>query len=132
MLTGSCCCGEIRFRLSTPPEMMATCHCSRCRKVGASTFVFVKRDAFTLVAGADRMAVFEPESGYQYRRCFCSRCGSALGEIAGTSESFPIPANCFDDPLDIEVRCHEFVAEKPSWQPICDGAKQFERHPSKG
>lgn len=132
MLNGSCCCGVVRFEVSNAPEMMATCHCTRCRKVGASTFVFVKRDAFALLSGGDSIAVYEPEEGYQYSRCFCARCGSALGEMTGSGDSFPIPANCFDDPLGIEVRFHEFVAEKPAWLPICDGARQFEHHPSKG
>ena len=56
MLTGSCCCGAIQFTLSSPPTMMGTCHCTRCRKVGASTLVFVQREAFTLVAGEVALA----------------------------------------------------------------------------
>nr|WP_247711845.1 GFA family protein [Qipengyuania qiaonensis] len=108
---------------------MATCHCTRCRKVGAATFVFVVRENFRLVAGEDAIAIYMPEDGYRYTRSFCSKCGSALGEIGGNGESFPIPANCFDDPLDLSVRFHEFVAEKPDWLPICDQAKQFDRHP---
>lgn len=129
MLNGSCCCGAVRFSLSAPPSMMATCHCTRCRKVGASTFVFVRREDFVLRGGGDMIAVYEPEEGYRYRRSFCSRCGTALGEIGGEGESFPIPANCFDDPLELTVRFHEFVSEKPDWSPICDAAKQFNGHP---
>ena len=129
MLEGSCCCGNVRFTLSRQPSMMATCHCSRCRKVGAATFVFAQRDSFALVSGADSIATYEPEAGYRYARSFCSRCGSALGEMVGEEENFPIPANLFDTPLELGVRFHEFVAEKPDWLPICDDAKQFERHP---
>ena len=112
--------------------MMATCHCSRCRKVGAATFVFVERDDFTLDSGEADIAFYRPEEGYSFTRSFCARCGTALGELGGESDSFPIPANCFDDPLDMSVRFHEFVAEKPDWLPICDSAKQFDRHPTKG
>lgn len=43
---GSCCCGAVAFELAKPPTMMATCHCARCRKLGASTFVSVRREAF--------------------------------------------------------------------------------------
>ena len=132
MLDGSCCCGAVRFTLTEPPTMMATCHCTRCRKVGAATFVFAKREAFDLIVGADAIATYAPEEGYQYTRNFCSHCGSALGEMTGEEDSFPISANLFDTPLDLSVRFHEFVAEKPGWLPICDDAKQFERHPRTG
>ena len=131
MLKGSCCCGSVRFLVAKAPEMMATCHCSRCRKVGASTFVFVERHSFDLSQGAGDIAVYEPEDGYRYHRSFCSRCGTALGEIGGSEDSFPIPANCFDDPLGLSVRFHEFVGEKPEWLQICDDAKQFTGHPVK-
>ncbi|MXO73802.1 GFA family protein [Altererythrobacter aerius] len=131
MLAGSCCCGTVRFEVSQSPTMMGTCHCTRCRKVGASTFVFVDRAAFELVAGQPALATYQPEDGYKYARDFCSRCGTALGEISGDGDSFPIPANCFDDPLDLAVKFHEFVAEKPGWLPICDDARQFAGHPHK-
>ena len=109
--------------------MMASCHCTRCRKVGASTFVFVKRGGFELRAGKERIGTYEPEAGFRYRRSFCSTCGTALGEILSEGDSFPIPADCFDDPLDLQIRFHEFMAEKPAWSRICDEAKQFAHHP---
>jgi hypothetical protein len=36
-----------------------TCHCKRCRKAGAGTFVVVKRSAFRLAAGADSIATWK-------------------------------------------------------------------------
>ncbi|WP_245597876.1 GFA family protein [Ottowia thiooxydans] len=129
MLRGSCCCGEVKFTVSMPPSMMGTCHCSRCRKIGASTFVFVKRESFTLVSGAELIATFKPQAPYKYSRCFCSQCGSALGEVTSLSESFPVAANCFDDELPLSNQFHEFVQEKPTWYDICDSAIQFPGHP---
>ena len=129
MLRGSCCCGEVKFTVSDSPTMMGTCHCTRCRKIGASTFVFVKREWFTLVSGEDSIITHKPAAPYTYKRCFCSSCGTSLGEITSSGDSFPIPANCFDDELAITNRFHEFVKEKPSWYKICDDAKQFEGHP---
>jgi hypothetical protein len=129
MLRGSCCCGAVVFVLSEPPTMMGTCHCTRCRKVGASTLVFVNRTSFSLLAGACSIATYKPRPPYKYERCFCSHCGTSLGEITSSSESFPIAANCFDDELAIANRFHEFIKEKPSWYDICDEAKQFSEHP---
>lgn len=130
MLRGSCCCGAIKFTLSGAPTMMGTCHCSRCRKVGASTLVFVKRDTFNLIAGADAIVTYKPEAPYQYERCFCAHCGTSLGEITSDSASFPVAAHCFDDELGIANRLHTFVQDKPAWYSICDEAQQFPAHPS--
>ena len=129
MLRGSCCCGTVKFMLSSPPTMMGTCHCTRCRKSGASTFVFAKRDSFQLVSGAESITTHKPEAPYKYNRCFCSVCGTSLGEITSVSESFPIAANCFDDGLELTNQFHEFVKEKPTWYGICDDANQFMEHP---
>lgn len=129
MIGGSCCCGAVRFELSAPPLMMGTCHCSRCRKVGASVFVFVRRETFRWTSGQDAVARLEPEPPFKHARCFCSRCGAALGEPDSSAESFPIAANCLDDDPGVRYRFHEFVEAKPDWYEICDGAKQFAAHP---
>lgn len=130
MIQGSCCCGTVRFVLTEKPSMMGTCHCSRCRKVGASTLVFVKAEAFRITSGREKIATFKAEPPYQYDRCFCSVCGTALGEVLSENKSFPVSANCFDEEVGLQNQFHEFVSEKPSWLEIGDTAKQFEQHPS--
>jgi hypothetical protein len=108
--------------------MMGTCHCSICRKVGAGTIVFVNKDSFRWVQGREFISRYE--SGI-YTRCFCQKCGTALGEIESQEHSFPIAANCFDDDPIVRNRFHEFVSGKPAWYKICDDAKQFPEHPVK-
>lgn len=131
MINGSCCCGGIRFTLSAPPTMMGICHCSRCRKVGASAFVFVEATSFHWVAGQDLVQRQELQAPYKYPRSFCRLCGSALGEIDSDDAAFPVAANLLDDDPGVRPKFHEFVDEKPDWYEICDGAKQFARHPVK-
>lgn len=129
MIGGSCCCGAVAFALSVAPKMMGTCHCTRCRKVGASTMVFVGKEDLKWIKGRDHIQVYEPTSPYKYARCFCRICGTALGEILSEADSFPIAANALDGAFGLENEFHEFVAEKPSWSKICDDAKQFDGHP---
>lgn len=131
MIRGSCCCGAIRFELSAPPTMMATCHCSRCRKAGASSFVFVESATFRWIAGEALVERYAPSAPYRYVRSFCRVCGSALGEIGSDAASFPVAANLLDDDPGVRPRFHEFVAEKPPWYDICDDARQFAGHPVK-
>ena len=109
--------------------MMGTCHCSRCRKVGASTFVFVKAETLQWLSGRDQVQCYEPGPPYKYARCFCKICGTALGEIVSDQPSFPVAANALDADPGVRNRFHEFVADKPDWYDICDDAKQFEGHP---
>jgi hypothetical protein len=129
MISGSCCCGAIKFELTAAPTMMATCHCSRCRKLGMSTFVFAKRDTLRWIEGRDFVARYEPMAPFKYVRCFCRQCGTSLGEIEAEQESFPIPADCLDGDPGVRNRFHEFVSAKPAWYEICDAAPQFPEHP---
>lgn len=130
MIKGSCCCGAIKFELSAPPTMMGTCHCSRCRKVGASTIVFVKKETFRWIQGREFVASYQPEPPFKYVRCFCKKCGTALGEVESQLDSFPIAANCLDDDPVVRNTLHEFVDSKPAWYEICDPGKQSQGHPS--
>ena len=129
MISGSCCCGAVQFELLAEPFMMGTCHCTRCRKVGASAIVFVKKADLKWVQGRENVQLFEPTPPYKYGRCFCKTCGTSLGEILSNEDSFPIAANAIDSDLTVQNRFHEFVAEKPSWYQICDDAQQFDEHP---
>ncbi|HEY6817549.1 MAG TPA: GFA family protein [Croceibacterium sp.] len=116
------------FELAEPPTMMGTCHCSRCRKSGAGTMVFVRGEAFRWLRGEELLARHAAAPPYKYDRCFCSRCGTALGE-PGAGASFPLNAQCLDDDPQVRVAFHEFVADKPAWYAICDDAPRFEGHP---
>ena len=129
MLSGSCCCGAVRFEITEKPGMMGTCHCRRCRKVGASTLVFVKAETFMLIQGRDSISVYKATPPYKYDRCFCSVCGTALGEVLSDGESFPVAANCIDSEIGLSNAFHEFVADKPAWLIIGDEARQYAHHP---
>ncbi|MEQ9366654.1 MAG: GFA family protein [Leptospirales bacterium] len=131
MIHGSCCCGAVKFSLSKDPIFLAICHCSRCRKLGCSEFFMVRKDAFSWVSGRDAVAEYVPEKPYKYKRCFCKRCGSSLGEILSTDEEFPLSANSLDSDPEIKVWFHEHVASKPSWQLVHQEAKRFEGDPRK-
>ncbi len=129
MISGSCCCGSVKFELSQDPTFIGTCHCSRCRKVGASTIAFVKKDTLVWLQGKENVQVFKATKPYIYDRCFCKTCGSSLGEILSEEDSFPIAANALDGDVQLKNESHEFVGEKPSWYEICDDAPQNHAHP---
>jgi hypothetical protein len=129
MIHGSCCCGAVQFQLTKAPDFMGMCHCSRCRKTGASSMVFVKSEHFKLISGREHIAVYKAVPPYKYDRNFCAICGTALGEVLSEIDSFPINAHCLDSDIEIKNSFHEFVSEKPNWLTIGDDAKQFDQHP---
>ncbi|MEP2717652.1 GFA family protein [Pseudophaeobacter sp.] len=129
MISGSCCCGAVQFELLAKPEMLGTCHCSRCRKLGASAIVFVKKADLKWITGRENVALYQPDAPYKYGRCFCRTCGSSLGEILSQEDSFPIAANALDTAFDLQNQFHEFTSEKPHWYEICDQAPQSQGHP---
>lgn len=129
MIQGSCCCSAVKFELLAMPLMVGTCHCSRCRKVGASTIAFIKKEDLQWVEGKELVTLYAPVEPYIYGRCFCKICGSSLGEILSQEDSFPIAANLLEGDLGLKNQSHEFVSEKPSWYEICDDAPQNEGHP---
>ena len=129
MIQGSCCCGAVQFALKDVPGMLGMCHCTRCRKLGASALAFVQKENFELLRGRDKISTFKAVPPYKYDRNFCSACGTALGEVLSEMETFPINAHCLDSDIEIAPAFHEFVAEKPGWFAIGDDAKQFSGHP---
>ncbi|WP_299044642.1 GFA family protein [uncultured Tateyamaria sp.] len=108
-------CGAVRFVIKGPPKVMGTCHCSRCRKLGTSTTVFVERDQFTLEAGQDRIETVVPDAPFTYRRSFCRCCGTSLGEPLSPDASFPINAQCLDDDPAVRNAFHEHEVDRPVW-----------------
>ncbi|WP_168072684.1 GFA family protein [Caulobacter sp. SSI4214] len=115
IIKGSCCCGSVRFELFEPPALIGTCHCSRCRKAGSSTYVFVRAEAFSWTAGRDLVTRYHPRPPFRFVRAFCRRCGSALGD-PGNGRVFAIAANCLDDDPGIRTGFHEYTPDKPPWR----------------
>ena len=75
------------------------------------------------------MVRYEPEPPFKYKRCFCKKCGTSLGEADSEEDCFPIAAHCLDGDPIVRNSFHEFVNDKPAWYEICDDAKQSQEHP---
>ena len=116
-IKGSCLCGAVAFVIAGTPKSMGSCHCSRCRKLGTSTVVFVGRDQFRLTRGRDMIETITPPPGSTYMRSFCKGCGTSLGEPLSPDEAFPINAQCLDSDPGLRISYHEFTSDAPAWAP---------------
>jgi hypothetical protein len=128
-LLGGCLCGAIRFEITGKPLWMTLCHCSRCRKAGAGVTVTVRARDFRWLSGRELVATYVPEPPFNIERCFCSRCGTPLGEPGKNDRGFPIAANTLDGDPGVRLALHEHVSHKPPWYEIPDdGLPRFPGH----
>lgn len=79
---GGCLCGELRYRVHSPPSRVTICHCRFCQRATGSAFmvqpIFDKQE-FVLTKGQAR--VYEHRSGgsgQQVHVNFCDKCGTKL------------------------------------------------------
>ncbi|RHZ46075.1 GFA family protein [Aspergillus thermomutatus] len=84
IVTGSCLCQKIRYKVTGPPKTTIICHCDSCRKSTGSAFMansFCLKDQLQLLTGEDVLRVYKDKdtaSGNTLLRSFCSNCGSPL------------------------------------------------------
>ena len=123
---GSCLCGATRFCVRGPLGGMSHCHCTDCRKAHSAafaTFVTVRRECVTWIAGGDRLGKHTAES--RAIRSFCRGCGSLITwERPGAAE-IDVAAALFDTPIEARAKDHLFVRSKVAWYDIQDGLPQY-------
>jgi hypothetical protein len=133
MVRGSCLCGAVRFEIDEVEGPFELCHCSRCRRSTGSAFmagVWVKRAAFRLLAGEERIAAYDApilETPPAYRRSFCSTCGSPLPDIASDFEWLEVPAGLLDGDPGIRPDKHLVIGPVAPWHVIDDELPQMDR-----
>jgi hypothetical protein len=128
-ITGSCFCGDITYRVTSPLQDGRSCHCSRCRKAfsaQASAYAAVAPGAFEWQSGEAMLSSYVSQEGFGLS--FCSRCGSTLcgtykGDVHG------VTLGCVDGNPDIEIGMHIFVDSKAHWEKLPEGGVQYAEGP---
>jgi hypothetical protein len=85
----------------------------------------VRRDDFTLLAGADLVRLYRPSGGAA--KAFCSVCGSSL--FGGTWPEGPevsIRLGTVDGDPGIRPQYHTYVGSKAPWDEILDDLPQYD------
>ena len=126
MITGSCLCGTVRWRMEPPYLEMNHCHCSMCRKAHAAPFathLVVASDQFGMTDGTDNVTTYKSSPNFQ--RQFCSRCGSVAPTLR-PNDVIAAPAGCLDDDPGFRPERHIFAAETPDWDTIAGTLPRFD------
>jgi hypothetical protein len=128
-LTGGCLCGDVRYAVLARPRGLVYCHCKRCQRRTGTAFAVgavVAPRTVIVTQGADRLQTYAPETGYH--KGFCAGCGSQLFTLDGTDGDVrAVRFGTLDDPPELPVLGHQFVAYAAPWHPLPDdGAPRFD------
>ncbi len=127
---GSCLCGEVTFAADPPFAMMASCHCSMCRKAhGAAfaTYLLVDAASFRWLGGTEHVLRYVSSPGAH--RASCTRCGSVVPYEAPDAGPWYVPAGLLDDDPGVRSQANIFVASKAPWHEITDDLPRFDAYP---
>ena len=121
-LSGGCGCGAVRFEITEPLGAAVYCHCTRCQRrtgTAASANARLAPGSLVIVAGADRVATWQPPDGWA--KLFCADCGSALFSRDGEDPSvMSVRLGTVDGDPGVRPDARQFVAYAAAWEPIPD------------
>jgi len=124
---GGCLCGEIRYRATTAPTRVVSCHCAMCRRhSGAAflTFVHFPAKSFKWIGR-------EPSryrSSKYASRGFCPSCGSTVTmheEVL--NDRIQVSLGSLDAPERVRPDDHVWTQSQLPWLELIDDAPRFPR-----
>lgn len=136
-IKGSCLCGSVQYESSAEPLMIATCHCSHCRKQSGSAFsVNIGVPKESVKVSGDSLREYEDKgtaSGIPMLRKFCSACGSPiLSEVIAAGGLNFIKAGTLDDSTWVVPGAEIWCDSRVEWRAAPDGIPQMPANPPLG
>ena len=124
MISGSCLCRAVTFRLSGPLRPSVACHCLQCRKTSGH-YVSATQ------VGPDQLEITNDtglawyQSSPEAKRGFCKNCGSSLFWAHEADKgAVSVMSGTLDGQTGITTQKHIFVADKGDYYDIADGLPQ--------
>ena len=117
---GRCSCGEVRFRMSSPPLIVHACHCTECQRLSGGAFAInalIEADRVEILSGAPEPVPVIGTSGKPQSIYRCPRCRVALWSHypgGGAKLSF-IRVGTLDEPSRLTPDIHIYTSTKLPW-----------------
>ena len=128
-LEGGCACGEVRYRLASPPMFVHCCHCLDCQRQTGSAFVLnaiIETDRVALLSGAPEPVRVPTDSGRPHDIYRCPACKTALWSDYGRRGVMVfLRVTTLDEGHDIAPDVHIFTRSKLPWLILPPGARSF-------
>ncbi len=120
-LIGGCACGQVRYRLTSPPMFVHCCHCGWCQKESGAAFALnamIERDRVELLKAEPELVPTPSESGDGQKFYRCPSCRIALWShyamVTGDKIAF-IRVGTLDEPDRLSPDVHIFTESKQPW-----------------
>ena len=119
--TGSCLCGEIKYRSVNPPYNTGYCHCSSCRHhTGAPVAAYVDFSPDQIQWPSGNRERYESSPGVF--RAFCRECGTSLTWEGRHSNRdwIEFHIGTLDRPNNFPPQKHSHSSERIPWLGLSD------------
>ena len=129
VLSGSCLCGAVTYRVRAPFVRFAHCHCRRCCKAtgtGHASNLYVKRENFEWTSGQENTKRFDLPTARSFATTFCINCGSPLPHHTRSGREIVVPAGSLDEVPSLLPDVRIFWESRVPW--TCSG-DDVPRHP---
>ena len=130
VLTGTCFCRAVRYRVTDAFRYAMNCHCSNCRRTTGAAFkpfAGIERDKLTVTEGAKDLLIYGEEDNHD---AHCKRCGSLLYSVVREGAFVHVTLGTLVDTPSIRPSAHIFVGSKAPWYTITDDLPQFDEFPT--
>jgi hypothetical protein len=129
--SGSCLCGQIRYRVKGQPVVSRLCWCRDCQHIaGNGTANAVFPTEAIEIEGKPAEYTSVADSGNQVRRRFCAACGSHLfADNTGRLGLTVVRLGTLDDPSSITPEANIWISSAPSWACLNPDLSRSEKQP---
>jgi len=131
MLTGSCLCKSVSYKIANTPSNCNYCLCSVCRRLTGSAMAAygaVQRSDFAWANGEGLLHTYQQNE--LSNRVFCSKCGSCVVSHHDLAPDFYfVSLGCLDSHNEIDIEYQQFVASKAEWVNLDPTIEQCEAYP---
>jgi hypothetical protein len=117
---GRCSCGEVRFRMNSPPLIVHACHCTECQRLSGGAFAInalIEADRVETLSGTPEPVPVIGTSGKPQSIYRCPRCRVALWSHypgGGTKVSF-IRVGTLEEASRLPPDIHIYTSTKLPW-----------------
>src|SRR3954470_19151365 len=127
-MEGRCACGEVQYRIGSPPLFVHCCHCLNCQRQTGSAFVInvmIERDRVELL-GREPERVPVPRTGSKRQQVYrCAACKTAVWSTYTRKDVLFVRAGTLDDPSAVEPDVHIFTRSKVPWLVLPESTPAF-------
>ncbi|MEM7194210.1 MAG: GFA family protein [Pseudomonadota bacterium] len=128
VLSGSCLCQRVLFRVESNFSAVHNCHCNRCRRARAAAHTtngFIAIDQFEWVSGEDNTEVYKLSDARFFTHAFCKTCGSGVPRTDLGRGIAIVPFGTLDDDPGRGADDHIFLNSKASWYEVEDSLPAY-------